>query len=131
MVSQLPKEVTNMPTLETDRLVIREIVGSDEAFLLSFFSDSRMMRLYPLVKTDAHVANWLKFQKESYLNDGHGIWLAITKDTGLPEGVCGLSLCEVNGKSEIAYNFAFTRCLIGRGYAEVRAKPVWITQKQS
>lgn len=91
---------------ETQRLIVREWQMEDEVELKKFLQDENVMYAYEHAFSDEEVANWLKWNLQSYQECGYGLWALEKKRTGEVIGECGLTNQLVKGKSypEIGYH---------------------------
>lgn len=91
---------------ETQRLIVREWHSEDKAELKKFLQDENVMYAYEHAFSDEEVANWLKWNLQSYQEYGYGLWALEKKKTGEVIGECGLTNQLVKGKSypEIGYH---------------------------
>ena len=94
-----------MTILETDRLALREMTLGDLDFMAALIGDAETMRFYQRTFTREEAAQWIERQRQRYATVGHGLWLAIDRETGEPRGECGLVDQEVDDvtEHEIAY----------------------------
>jgi RimJ/RimL family protein N-acetyltransferase len=101
---------------------------ADLDFVSEMLSDPEVMRFYPKRYTREESRIWIDRQVARYRADGHGLWLAIEKESGEPVGQVGLAQQLVDGiyESEIGYlihrphwrrGFATEAALGVRGYA--------------
>ena len=101
------RDVTNAERwiVETDRLRLREIEIADLDFIATMLADAEVMRHYPSTYTRSEAQGWIERQRTRYTKHGHGLWLAILRETGQPVGQVGLLLQEVEGifETEIGY----------------------------
>jgi RimJ/RimL family protein N-acetyltransferase len=65
--------------LETERMVLRELVPEDVESLMLIFSDPEAMRYYPSAKTREEAARWIDRFAESYEENGFGTWPACSR----------------------------------------------------
>jgi RimJ/RimL family protein N-acetyltransferase len=86
--------------LETERLVLRELVPSDLDFVTEMLADPEVMRFYPKRYSREEARVWLDRQRERYRRDGHGLWLVSDRATGEPRGQAGLLLQRVDRLDE-------------------------------
>jgi RimJ/RimL family protein N-acetyltransferase len=105
------------PVLETPRLRLRPMVMGDLDFVATMLGDPEVMRFYPQVYDREEAAEWIRRQRDRYLDDGHGLWLVEERATGAPCAQVGLCMQCVDGVElpEIGYlvHSAYWR----RGYA--------------
>ena len=59
---------------ETQRLIVREWQSEDEVELKKFLQDENVMYAYEHAFSDEEVANWLKWNLQSYQEYGYGLW---------------------------------------------------------
>jgi len=93
-------------TIETERLILRELTDEDFDALYKVLSDSDIMKHYPYTFDDARVRRWINVNKIRYSVFGFGLWAVVLKDTGEMIGDCGLTMQSINGiiKPEIGYH---------------------------
>jgi RimJ/RimL family protein N-acetyltransferase len=91
--------------LGTERLVLRELVAADEPFVAS------------MTDSVADAADWLRRCLARYARDGHGLWLAIARESGEPVGQIGLLSQTVNGVVEPEVSYHLHARHRGHGYA--------------
>lgn len=112
---------------ETERMVLRQMEMDDVDDLMGIFSDPVAMRYYPNTKSRQEAEEWVRRVRESYRDNGFGLWAAILKDSGEFAGQCGLTVQEVGGKNEIEIGYLFLRRFWGRGLATEAARSAKIT----
>jgi [ribosomal protein S5]-alanine N-acetyltransferase len=110
--------------LETDRLVLRELVQGDLEFLASMMADPQVSHHYDRRFSREAADEWLHRQVERYHTDGHGLWLAAEKATGTPVGQIGLILQTIEGKKRPEIGWLLDRPQWGKGYATEGAAAV-------
>ena len=103
--------------LETERLQLRELTPDDLDFMAEMLADAEVMRYYPRRLTRDLSAEWIDRQMARYSSDGHGLWLATEKATGLKVGQIGLVRQTVNGADECEVGYLLHRPFWRRGYA--------------
>lgn len=115
-------------SLETPRLVLREMSLADLDFVAAMLADPEVMRYYPKCYSRDEAAIWIERQMRRYERHGHGLWLALDKATGQPVGQVGLLIQQVHGveEKEVAYlihrpfwrqGFAAEAAMVCRDYA--------------
>ena len=62
-------------TLDTDRLLLREMSPADLDFVAAMLADSQVMRFFPQRYSREESARWIERQVDRYRRDGHGLWL--------------------------------------------------------
>ena len=110
--------------LETERLLLRELVESDLDFLASMLADPDVSHHYDRRFSREAADEWLHRQIERYHRDGHGLWLATERQTGTPVGQVGLILQSVEGQKRPEIGWLLDRPQWGKGYATETATAV-------
>ena len=103
--------------LETPRLRLRRMVMRDLDFVASMLGDPLVMRFYPGVQDREESAEWIRRQRDRYLDDGHGLWLMVERATGAPCGQIGLCMQRVSGLDVPEIGYLVHRPYWRRGYA--------------
>jgi RimJ/RimL family protein N-acetyltransferase len=104
--------------LETERLVLRELVPHDAPFMLELLNDPA----YILNIADRGVrdvegarryleARW----RASYAEHGFGLWVVVHRESGACTGLCGLVRRE--GLDDVDIGYAFLPAFRGHGFA--------------
>jgi RimJ/RimL family protein N-acetyltransferase len=115
-----------MQSIETPRLVLRELDEGDAAFILELVNDPSWLRhigdkgVRDLDGARAYIANG---PQASYARFGFGLWRVDLKDTGTPIGLCGLLKRDTLDDVDIGY--AFLPSFVGQGYAFEAAEATW------
>ena len=117
-----PKGAPSSAVLETERMVLRELVPEDVDDLMLIFSDPEAMRYYPSTKSREEAARWIRWVTGSYEQNGFGLWACVLKETGEFCGQCGLMPQEVEGRREVEVGYLFVREFWGRGLATEAAR---------
>ena len=92
--------------LETERLILREMMPADFDPLYAVLADSDIMEHYPYTFDETRVRNWIARNQERYQKDGFGLWAVVLKETGEMIGDCGVTMQNINGQMlpEIGYH---------------------------
>lgn len=108
-------------TIETERLILREMTQQDFDMLYKILADSDIMRHYPYTFDRARVQSWIDKNISRYRVFGFGLWAVCLKQSGEMIGDCGLTMQIIDGdiKPEISYHIA--RAHQRRGYAKEAA----------
>ncbi|GGG35998.1 GNAT family N-acetyltransferase [Hymenobacter glacieicola] len=93
-----------MTSLETPRLLLREITLADAPGILALDSDPRVLRYVPNqpITTLAEATKIIDYIRQQYERNGIGRWAVVRHDTQEFIGWCGLKLVndsEVNGRT--------------------------------
>ena len=102
--------------LETDRLLLREMVLADLAFVASMLGHPEVMRYWPRRYTRDEAEAWVRRQLERYRRHGFGYWLTLDRVSGEPIGQAGLLWCDVLGRPEAAIGYIIHQPFWRRGY---------------
>lgn len=110
--------------IQTERLILRELVPDDFDALYSVLADSDIMQHYPYTFDDKRVRNWIERNIERYRILGFGLWAVCLKDTGEMIGDCGLTMQNIGGtiKPEIGYHIR--KDMQRKGFAKEAASAV-------
>jgi ribosomal-protein-alanine N-acetyltransferase len=103
--------------LETERTFMREILGNDFDFLLRMMSDAEVMRYYPRPYGDKDVRGFINRMRMRYREDGCGLWLLLSRQSGEPLGRVGLLRQTVNEVDEFEISYMIHRPFWRLGYA--------------
>lgn len=92
--------------LETERLILREMIDDDFESLKKVIGDSKNMCFYRYHFDDEHVWGWLNWCKKTYAEHNFGLWAVIYKETGEMIGDCGVSMQYIDDDwmPEIGYH---------------------------
>ncbi|MCZ4221893.1 GNAT family N-acetyltransferase [Pedobacter rhodius] len=115
--------------IETERLILREILHSDVDSMFEMDSD-RDVHLYignnPFTKKTESEAN-VEFIREQYLQNGIGRWAVIEKTSGNVIGWAGLKLITEMCNNRSGYydiGYRFIKRYWGKGYASESSSAV-------
>ena len=111
-------------TLETDRLVLREMVPGDCDALCAVLADPENMRHYPCAFDEARVRGWIERNRERCRVFGFGLWAVCLKDTGEVIGDCGLTMQDIGGTIRPEIGYHIRRDMQRQGYAKEAAAAV-------
>ena len=92
--------------IETDRLILRELDLDDATDLSRILSDPETMQYYPRPYTFEETMGWIKRSRQSYRENGFGLWAQVLKSESLFIGQCGILLTNIDGDRipEIGYH---------------------------
>ena len=103
--------------LTTPRLALRELSMGDLDFAATMLGDPDVMRFWPSPKSRREAEEWIRRQHERYARDGHGYWLAVSRQPEEPIGQAGLIMTEIDGVSEPALGYIMHRPFWRNGFA--------------
>jgi RimJ/RimL family protein N-acetyltransferase len=122
---------TEIPVLQTQRLILRQQTSDDAAFIFSLVNDPAWLRFIGDrgVRSVEDARNYiLKGAMDSYSRHGFGLYLTQLKDTGTPIGICGLVKRET--LDDVDIGFALLPQFAGQGYAYESASAVMAHAKK-
>ena len=112
--------------LETQRLILRQLVMEDLDELFALYSDPEIRRYFP-----DGVKNYEDTKEElEWFLDGHpehpelGLWATVHKETGKFIGRCGLLPWDIDGKFEVEIAYLLDKSFWGQGLATEAAKGI-------
>ena len=103
--------------LETERLILREMIQSDYPSLCKHLQDEKVMYAYEHAFSDAEVQERLDKQIQSYKKYGFGLWAVILKENQELIGQCGLSMQLCEDKEVLEIGYIFQKTYWHKGYA--------------
>ncbi|QNL51089.1 GNAT family N-acetyltransferase [Olivibacter sp. SDN3] len=113
--------------IETDRLILREILPEDvdDLFLLEADPDVHRYVGNNPVKSKAEIRKYIDSVRQQYVDNGIGHWAAVEKSSNYFIGWAGLTLIKETINNHIHYyslGYRFIRKYWGVGYATEAAK---------
>lgn len=114
-----------MKILETDRLVLRQLVVEDATFIFDLLNDPGWLRFIGDrgIRTLDDARNYiLQGPVAMYDRHGFGLYLTARKQDGVPIGLCGL--LKRDGLADVDIGYAFLPQFRGQGYAAEAAAAV-------
>lgn len=108
--------------LETQRLILREMVPGDFEALYKVLGDADIMRHYPYTFDEKRVRDWIDRNIERYEIFGFGLWAVVLKETGEMIGDCGLTMQNIGGKIKPEIGYHIRRDRQRKGYAKEAAR---------
>lgn len=94
-----------IPTIQTERLILRGFLPADEAPLHAIVSKPQVLRYFPRTKPWSleQLQRWMASQFTHWTEHGFG-WFAVEeRATGQLMGWCGLRTLEESGEVEVLY----------------------------
>ena len=110
-------------TLETERLVLRELTPADAPALIPILGNPENMRWYPRAFTPAEIAGGIDRQRTRY-QSGTGLLGMVLRETGELIGDCGPVWQEVEGISELEIGYHVHPAYQRLGFATEAARTV-------
>ncbi len=115
-VAEVREVLKDLPTLETERLILRKMVLNDAEAVFAYASNSDVSR-YTLWETHRSIEDsraFLEFATQKYENGGEPDWGIVYKGNGCLVGACGLVNWEADhARAEVG--FVLSREYWGRG----------------
>src|SRR6478672_9946174 len=107
-----------MKILETERLILREIDETDDAFMLDLLNQPSFIKYIGdrNVRTLEQAREFIESRyRQSYRINGFGLYAVEVKDTNTAIGICGFVRRDSLPDADIG--FAFLPQFEGKGYA--------------
>jgi RimJ/RimL family protein N-acetyltransferase len=120
-----------MQVIETERLILRQMIVKDAAFILDLLNQPAFLRFIgdrgvrSLEEAEKYIRNG---PLDSYERLGFGLYLVELKDGGLPAGICGLIKREA--LEDVDLGFAFLPQFWSKGYAFESAAAVMLYARE-
>lgn len=114
-----------MKILDTERLLLREILESDAAFINALLNTESFIKFIGDrgVRSDEDAVEFIRDRyRQSYVDHGYGLYAVLQKVDDLPIGVCGFVRRDTLPGPDIG--FAFLPEYEGRGYGHESASAV-------
>lgn len=104
--------------IETERLVIREMVQSDLDALCKILCDEEVMyTAYESAFSVEEAQGWLYRHLKRYSEYGFGLWAVVLKETNEMIGQCGLTMQGWRQKEIMEIGYLFQKAYWYKGYA--------------
>ncbi len=104
--------------IETERLIIREMVQTDFDALCKILCDEEVMRTaYESAFSAEEAQSWMNRNFKRYEEYGFGLWAVVLKETGTMIGQCGLTMQKWKEKEILEIGYLFQKAYWHRGYA--------------
>jgi [ribosomal protein S5]-alanine N-acetyltransferase len=115
-VAEVREVLKDLPTLETERLILRKMILNDAEAVFAYASNSEVSR-YTLWETHRSMEDsraFLEFATQKYENGGEPDWGIVYRGNGCLVGACGLVNWEAeHARAEVG--FVLSREYWGRG----------------
>ena len=114
--------MARIPTLETERLLLRPVEESDFAAVHRILGDSDVMYAWEHGFTAEETQQWIKSCLARYKRDGYSHFAAVQKDTGELIGLIGPIRETLEGETYLGLGWLLRRDRWKQGYALEGAK---------
>lgn len=108
--------------IETERLILREMIQEDLDSLREILQDEETMVAYEGAFTDKKRENGLIGNGPFIAKKGYGLWAVILKENGAMIGQCGLTMQAWKDQRVLEIGYLFNRSYWHQGYATEAAK---------
>ncbi len=109
--------MTEPLTLETERLMMRQLTLDDVDALSEVLSDPWTLRFYHHPFSRDEVVEWIERWQQSYRDNRFGLWGLVLKETGELIGDTGLTWQGVDGQRFVEVGWHVHRAHQRKGYA--------------
>lgn len=117
--------MSTVPQLETKRLILRPMLGTDIDALHLIFTDPKVMASFDLESFPRdQMQRWLQRNLDHQAQYGYGLFSVILKETGELIGDCGLEQMEIGGEQIAELGYDFRSDFWNEGYATEAAMAV-------
>ena len=105
-------------TIETDRLILREMQKTDYPALCKILQDADVMYAYEHAFSEEEVKSWYdRLIVGHYEKYGFGLWAVILNETGKMIGQCGLTMQDYMENQVLEVGYLFQKAFWHHGYA--------------
>lgn len=119
----MPDNMGNQ-SIETERLIIRDMREKDTEDFFEIFSDPVAMKYFEMVFDYPRMEAWVQSNLEHQEKHGFSLMTVILKKDGEIIGDCGLETTDIDGRQVVGIGFDFKRKYWNRGYATEAALAV-------
>jgi RimJ/RimL family protein N-acetyltransferase len=114
---------TSSPILQSERLILRELVPDDTSALALILGDAEVMRhSVHGVLSAQETAGFIDACRRSYRERGFGPWAVVDKSSSTLAGFCGLNAEYVDGADEVEIGYRLGRGFWGKGLGTEAAR---------
>lgn len=109
--------------LETERMVLRQMVWGDQPAISEMLQDPEVMYAWEHAFADVEVDEWIAKRIAEYAAYGNfGYWAVILKETSTLIGQCGLTMQDAGGRRVLEVGYIFNKKFWHKGYATEAAR---------
>lgn len=116
-IAKTPIHIHMKTILETERLILRELVQEDYNDLCRLLQDGETMYAYEGAFSDQEAQAWLDKQLNRYQTYHFGLWAMIRKDTQEWIGQCGITMQAYKDQEVPEIGYLLQRRYWHQGYA--------------
>ena len=114
-----------MPVVvETERLLLREMLLNDLEPLGAIMANPVVMRYYREPFTPERTRGWIVAQQTSYREHGFGLWAVVHRESATFLGQAGLRSQDVDGVSEVELGYMLDEPAWRQGFGKEAATAV-------
>ena len=106
-----------MKIIETNRLVLRNLILDDVNGLFEILSDKETMKYYPRSYSKEETKGWITRSLNSYQENGYGLWAVTLKENHQFIGQCGISNQNIDGALVPEIGYQINKDYWNKGYA--------------
>ncbi len=110
--------------IETERLILRNIIQEDKSFLMNLWTDPDVTEFMGGPRNIETLDPAIEDSINNPFEEEYDLWVLTDKFTGNPVGHCGLLDKEIEGKDEIEIIYVIDRNYQGKGYASEIAEGI-------
>ena len=112
-----------IPSLHTDRLMLRELTPDDTPALARILGDAQVMRHSVRgVLSEQATGEFIDWCCQSYRQRGFGPWAVVDKSSSTLAGFCGLNAERVDDADEIEIGYRLAPGFWGKGLGTEAAR---------
>ncbi len=103
--------------IETERLLLRNLVTTDLDDLCNVLCDHEGMQFYPAIFRRDQVEAWIEWNHRNYSDYGFGLWAVILKKGQVFLGDCGITMHTIEGEELPELGYHIRKDYSRRGFA--------------
>lgn len=110
--------------IETNRLRLRELNDNDILPLYEILSDPETMKYYPAPYNLGGAEGWINKSRNSYRENGFGLWAIVLKSDEIFIGQCGITYTDIDGENLPEIGYHLNKNFWNQGFATEAASAV-------